>query len=264
MTYIKPVLLRAFALLLFTASSVVNAELITATVDWSSSCSAGSQHTTSDCAFSIQYDNSGTKASLYKDGDNGTGEFGYGDDVWVSDVNISGARFLSQGIADLSGFYKVVESQIRAENPTTTSLHNFLHIDSALLIDTHSYVYEDSTGLNFHFKKDSFTFDFNFTTLKGNYEVANEIGDAVLDHNLVLDLRNTITTYQGELIYSPAPGEPPPPPSTLPDTNPPSPVAEPETPITTASAPPALGFLLLAVGLISVGRKYQSGLLAKQ
>lgn len=243
-------LLKIAFITLMLFSSMAYGGLLTVTVDWSSVCAAGSEHSTSDCVFNVKYDDSATSASLYTDGADGVGEFGYGDDVWVANVIAPGAAFISQGIADLSTFYNVIESQVRAENPTDSTAHNFNTINSALLTETYSYVYKDSTGLNFRMKKDSFSFNFNFDSLIGSYEVLNAEGNTVLDRDLNLDRRGTVISYQGEIIFAPIPGEPTPPPATIPETNPPAPVSEPEPPIISASTPPVGGLFLGALILI--------------
>ena len=253
-------LLKASLLTLLLASQYAYGGLVTITVDWTSVCGSGPSHTASDCIFDVQYDNTASGASLYSDGANGIGEFGYGDDVWIADVIAPGAIFLSQGIANLSGFYNVVESQLIQENPSSTSLHNLDSIDSAILTDTYSYVYEDSTGINFLFRKDSFSFEFNFQTLLGTYEVLNTEGSSILERELDLSNPNVTVTTQGEIIFSPAPGEPTPPPATIPATNPPAPPsepeppAEPETPAVNASAPSMFGIFLLALLLTMTSR----------
>lgn len=246
-------ILKATLLALLLASQSVYGGLVTVTVDWTSVCGSGPAHTASDCIFSVQYDNTASSASLYSDGANGIGEFGYGDDVWIADVIAPGAVFLSQGIADLSGFYNVVESQVINENSGSTELHSLDAIDSAILTDTYSYVYEDSTGINFLFRKDSFSFEFNFQTLLGTYEVLDTAGNSALERELNLTSRSVRVTIEGEIVLSPAPGEPTPPPATIPATNPPAPPSEPEpptepeTPAVNASSPSMTGILLLAL-----------------
>jgi hypothetical protein len=250
MTHKNSILLKITFITLLLSSFAAYGGLLTVTVDWSNYCAAGSEHSTSDCVFNVKYDDSATSASLYTDGANGVGEFGYGDDVWVANVIAPGASFISQGIVDLSTFYNVIESQVRAENPSDSTVYNFNTINSALLTDTYSYVYNDSTGLNLRLKKDSFSFEFNFDSLLGSYEVLDVNGNTVLDRGLNLDRRGTVISYQGEIIFAPIPGEPTPPPATIPETNPPAPVSEPEPPIISASTPPVGGLLFGALILI--------------
>lgn len=250
MTHKNSTLLKITFITLLLSSFAAYGGLLTVTVDWSNYCAAGSEHSTSDCVFNVKYDDAATSASLYTDGANGVGEFGYGDDVWVANVIAPGASFISQGIVDLSTFYNVVESQVRTENPSDSTVYNFNTINSALLTDTYSYVYNDSTGLNLRLKKDSFSFNFNFDSLIGSYEVLNAEGNTVLDRDLNLDRRGTVISYQGEIIFAPIPGEPTPPPATIPETNPPVLVSEPEEPVISASAPSTVGLFLTTLTLM--------------